>query len=222
MQTSIDAFTAKFQSLATAAGMLLLLAAGPVAADEPDPYAMPDDTWITISGTVDSVREDNFTLDYGDGLVIVEMDDGDRDADAYKLLEGDKVTVTGRVDDDLFENTKIEASSVFVENINTTFYASAVDEESTDRLLATITVPVVVSQTVVQGTVTDVDLNEFTVDAGLRKIRVDVTAMPYNPLDDEGYQKIAVGDRVRVQGDMTSNLIEGRELEADSVVKLNM
>lgn len=221
MQTPFRNFTARLGTSAAAAGLFLLLAA-PVTAQENDPYAQPDDSWITISGTVDSVREDNFTLDYGDGLVIVEMDDGDRDADAYKLLDGDKVTVTGRIDDDLFENTKIEASSVFVENLNTTFYASAVDEETAERLLATVTVPVVVSNTVVQGTVTDVDANEFTVDAGLRQIRIDVTEMPYNPLDDEGYQRITAGDRVRVQGDMTSNLIEGRELMADSVVKLNM
>lgn len=221
MQAPLRNFAARLAAPATAAGLLLLLAAT-ATADEPDPYAKPDDTWITISGTVHSVRKDNFTLDYGDGLVIVEMDDGDRDADAYKLLAGDKVTVTGRVDDDFFESTTIEASSVFVENLNTTFYASAVDEESTDRLLSTVTIPVVVSNTVVQGTVTDVNMNEFTVDAGLRQIRIDVTEMPYNPLDDEGYQRITAGDRVRVQGHMTSNLIEGRELEADSVVKLNM
>lgn len=221
MLATLHAYTARFGVSIATAGLLLLFA-GQASADEHDPYAKADDTWITISGTVDSVRRDNFTLDYGDGLVIVEMDDGDRDADAYKLLAGDKVTVTGRVDDDLFENTKIEASSVFVENLNTTFYASAVDEETTERLLAAVTVPVVVSNTVVQGTVTDVDTNEFTVDAGVRQIRVDVTEMPYNPLDDEGYQRISAGDRVRVQGSMTSNLIEGRELEADSVVKLNM
>lgn len=221
MRVLLRVFTVRLAALAAIAGFFLLPAA-PAIADEHDPYAQPDDTWITISGTIDSVRRDNFTLDYGDGLVIVEMDDGDRDADAYKLLAGDKVTVTGRVDDDLFENTKIEASSVFVENLNTTFYASAVDEETTDRLLAAVTIPVVVSNTVVQGTVTDVDTNEFTVDAGLRQIRIDVTEMPYNPLDDEGYQRVTAGDRVRVQGDMTSNLIEGRELMADSVVKLNM
>ena len=38
------------------------------------------------------------------------MDDGDRDADAYKLLPGDEVNVIGKVDDDLFQTTTIDAS----------------------------------------------------------------------------------------------------------------
>ena len=57
-----------------------------------DPYLMSNNSWISISGTVKSVSADLFTLDYGDGLITVEMDDGDRDADAYKLIPGDEVT----------------------------------------------------------------------------------------------------------------------------------
>ncbi|MDX1380313.1 MAG: hypothetical protein R3233_04290, partial [Xanthomonadales bacterium] len=84
------------------AGCVTLAAAswsGAVRADEPNPYVKADDTWISISGTVDVVHPNSFVLDYGDGMVKVEMDDGDRDADAYKLLKGDKVTVSGRIDD---------------------------------------------------------------------------------------------------------------------------
>lgn len=205
-------------------GVAALIAAGlttSAQADEADPYTMADNTWITLSGEVESVDRDSFMLDYGDGYILVEMDDGDRDADAYKLLKGDRVTVSGQIDDDFFETTKIEASSVYVENIGTTFFASSVDEETSEGLVATVSVPVVVAETVVQGTVTDVNTSEFTVDAGLHNMRVDVSDMPYNPLDDEGYQKIDVGDRVRVSGDIDSDLFEGRELVADTLIKLN-
>ena len=188
---------------------------------KPNPYAMADETWITISGEVEAVNRDRFTLDYGDGLVIVEMDDGDRDADAYKLLKGDKVTVSGRIDDDFFEATKIEASSVFVENLGTTFFASSVDEETSEGLFAIVSVPVEMAKTSIQGTVTDVDAYEFSVDAGVADVRVDINEMPYNPLDDKGYQKIDVGDRVRVSGNIDIDLFEGQELVADSVIKLN-
>lgn len=205
-------------------GVAALIAAGLITsalADEANPYTMADNTWITLSGEVESVDRDSFMLDYGDGYILVEMDDGDRDADAYKLLKGDRVTVSGQIDDDFFETTKIEASSVYVENIGTTFFASSVDEETSEGLVATVSVPVVVAETVVQGTVTDVNTSEFTVDAGLHNMRVDVSDMPYNPLDDEGYQKIDVGDRVRVSGDIDSDLFEGRELVADTLIKLN-
>jgi len=206
---------------AVVAGFALLLSAV-ASAETANPYTMADETWITISGTVASVSRDSFILDYGDGSVIVEMDDGDRDADAYKLAGGDKVTVSGRVDDDLFETTTIEAASVYVENIGTTFFASPVDEETADSFVALIREPVVVSRVILQGTVTEVDDDEFTIDSGFRQIRVDVGEMPFNPLDDEGYLKVRVGDLVSVSGEMGSDLFEGRELVADTLMKLDM
>lgn len=207
------AMTPTMMMVASITGVFL---AGPASAQEP--YEKPDDTWISISGVVETVTADSFTLDYGDGTITVEMDDGDRDADGYKLVAGDPVTVNGKIDDDLFEQRTIEASSVYVEDIGTYFYASAVDEED---LFVTVDVPVVVAATVVQGTVTEVSDEEFVIDTGLRSVRVEVEEMPYNPLDDEGYQKIEVGDRVSVTGQMDDDLFEGRELEADSVVTLS-
>lgn len=181
-----------------------------------DPQTSPDNTWITVSGTVDTVTPNTFTLDYGEGMITVEMDDGDRDADAYKLLKGDKVTVTGIVDDDLYEKRTIEASRVYVEKLNTYFYASPVDEEDT---VITISSPVVLAEVSFQGTVTKiVGSEEFKLDTGLREVTVEVDALPYNPLDDVGYPQIEVGDRVRASGRMDYDLFEGRELVADSVI----
>jgi uncharacterized protein YdeI (BOF family) len=188
-----------------------------VAAADEDPYEKPDNTWISIDGTVEAVSPDEFTLDYGEGIITVEMDDGDRDADAYKLAKGDFVRVSGLIDDDFYELRTIEASSVYVEDLGTYFYASAVDEEDT---FITYTMPVTVSETVLQGTITDVDDDEFTIDTGARSMRVEVEEMPYNPLDDEGYQRIELGDRVSVTGEIDDDLFEGRELVADSVVTL--
>lgn len=182
-----------------------------------DLYSKADDTWISIKGKVESVSPDRFVLDYGKGLVTVEMDDGDRDADAYKLIKGDEVTVNGIIDDDLFETTTIEASSVYVDDIDTYFFASSLDEEDTTF---TVTSVVPLTSAVVQGTVTDIRGDEFTLDRGARKVEVEVESMAYNPLDDEGYQKIRVGDRVSVSGQIESEFFEGQVLEADSIIKL--
>ncbi|MDZ7752979.1 MAG: hypothetical protein U5S82_15310 [Gammaproteobacteria bacterium] len=210
---------------ASMAGLLLAaLTAGPAAAEKAKPYEKPEDTWISISGTVDAVSSDTFTLDYGQGNITVEMDDGDRDADAYKLIKGDKVRVSGMIDDDLFETRTLEAASVYVENLDTYFYASAMDEEDaviTVTTPITITTPVVISETVIRGVVTETSDEEFVIDTGLREVRVEVEEMAYNPLDDEGYQKIEVGDRVSVTGDMDDDFLEGRELVADSVITLS-
>lgn len=193
-----------------------------VMADEANPYLMADRSWIGLSGTVESVQPDSFVLDYGDGTILVEMDDGDRDADAYNLLKGDTVTVSGRIDDDFFETTKIEAAYVYVHNINTTFFASSVDEESYELIDSSTVPPIPISVTVVRGTVTKVnqDEHEFLLDTGRRTLRIDVNALPVDPLDDQGYLRIEEGDRVKVIGQIDTDLFEGRELEADSIVKL--
>jgi uncharacterized protein YdeI (BOF family) len=181
-----------------------------------DPYEKPDGSYISLSGTVTSSDADSFMLDYGDGLVLVEMDDWDWYGDAYGILPEDDVRVYGYVDDDLYETTSIEASSVYVEDLNTYFYASGADEESTT----------IVSTTwydydyTVTGEVTSVVGREFTVDNGTRKISVDTWQLGYNPLDDEGYLKIDKGDRVTVYGDLDLNLFDEREISAEAIVKL--
>lgn len=209
----------RFTSLGAAA--LAIATVSTTIAHEVDPYAKANNTWITISGSVESVSADAFMLDYGDGVITVEMDDGDRDADAYKLVKGDKVTVSGKVDDDFFEIATIEASSVFVENLGTTFFASAIDEETSEGLAAVFASPIVVADTIVTGTVTTVGEHTFTVDTGLRELNVDPGSMPYDPLDDEGYLKLTVGDRVKIRGDIERNLFENHEIEAEYIVKLH-
>ncbi len=183
-----------------------------------NPYLVPNNTWITISGVVENVKPDAFDLDYGDGVIKVEMDDGDRDADGYKLIKGDKVTVNGKIDDDFHEMTKIEAGSVYVEKLDTFFYASAVDEE--DYSLWS-TIPVVPGEVTVVGTVTKVMDDEFTLNTGLRSITVDVDDMSYNPLDNRGYQKIDKGDLVRVSGKLEDKFFsDKKELEAKYIVTI--
>ena len=184
-----------------------------------NPRLQQDDTWISVAGTVKSVGPDAFVLDYGEGLITVEMDDGDRDADAYKLFAGDKVTVSGMIDADLFERKTIEAGSVYVEKLGTYFYSSALDEE--DPFWVSVAMPIHVSTTFVRGTVTEVSPIAFTLDTGKKKLRVEVDEMPYNPLDDEGYQQIRKGHRVSVSGYMDEDLFTGRELEARSIVTLS-
>ena len=68
---------------------------------------------------------------------------------------------------------------------------------------------------------TGVDGSEFTIDSGDQKMTVDTALMSYDPMDDEGYQKIEKGDQVTVTGDMENDTLETAELMADSVVTLD-
>jgi len=164
---------------------IVLLTATTAAAS--NPYALSDETWISLSGEVEDVSPNSFLLDFGEGSITVEMDDGDRDADAYGLYRGDDVVVTGKIDDGFFEKTTIEASSVYVQKLGTYFFSSAADEE--DDFFVRSTVPFETSSALVQGVVGSVSDDEFTIDNGMREMTVVVDQMAFDPLDDEGYQK---------------------------------
>ncbi len=187
------------------------------AAAAPNPYAKEDRSWISIRGTVGAVTADAFELDYGEGFVTVEMDDFAPDADGYKLLEGDEVTVYGRIDDDTFETTSIEASSVWVQGLNTYFFANSADEE---ELPAVVTLHTIDYDLKLTGTIHDVDGSEFTLDTGRREMRVDTDELGYDPFDDEGYQKLDKGDRVSVTGNINNDWWDSRELMAETIVTL--
>lgn len=201
-----------------ALGAVLLIAG--IAAT--DPYLKPDDSWISISGTAVATTADSFTLDYGEGVVVVEMDDWDWYGDTPVGIEGDKVTVYGEIDDDLFETTTIEASSIYVEDHGTYYYASSADEEGVgeDADYWISYAPVVVGDTVVRGTVTGVTGREFTVDTGVQQVSVDTITMTYNPLDDMGFQQVDEGDYVSVRGNIDVSFWDERELNAESIVVL--
>lgn len=156
-------------ALGLAVATAVLAAAAPARAQDANPYGQLDDSWINIEGEVDRVWKDAFTLDYGDGVVTVEMDDGDRDADAYVLRRGDKVAVSGRIDDDLFETTTIEAGRVYVENLDTNFYSSTADEED---WLVGVHPPLDTYRTEIRGTVTSVGDMSFNMRVGTHDVTV--------------------------------------------------
>lgn len=184
------------------------------------PRLQPDHSWVSISGEIENPGLDTFVLDYGDGSIVVEMDDWDRDADAAPLLDGDNVTVYGRVDQNLFTDTTIEASSVYVESLGTYFYASAADEEEFVNIDLTPTVPVVVGALSLTGTVSSVDGRKFTLDTGARSMTVDTNPMDYNPLDKVDFQHVQKGDLVTVNGTLDAEALDERELGAESIVIL--
>ena len=208
-----------------AKSMIALLALAVIlpatAEDKEDPYLKADETWISISGTAVKPTDDSFVLDYGDGHVIVEMDDWDSYGDAFGIADGYKVTVYGEVDDDLFEKTSIEASSVYVENLGTYFYANSADEEYDDDYdYWLIGGRIAVGQMTLRGTVTNIEGREFTIDTGKRQISVDTVEMTHNPLDDFGWPAVDKGDYVSVTGEMDYNTWDERELSADTITVL--
>lgn len=180
--------------------------------------------FVTLSGKVSDVKPHSFSLTNNGNKVLVEMDDySSWVADGFKLVNGDQVVVSGKVDKDFLEKKKVEAGSVYVKNIDTYFFASSDDEE--DFLSIPVSYSLVANlpegaQIDLQGSITSVQGREFTVDTGIRKIVVDTQSLSYNPMDQKGFTKLALGDRVKVSGRIEDNLFETKEVAASYVTEL--
>jgi uncharacterized protein YdeI (BOF family) len=158
-------------------------------------------SWITLSGRVVGTAADSFVLDYGTGRITVEMDDWDFYHEGRALLPGDQVTVTGRIDRDFAERKKIEAASVYVGSLGTSFTANPGDEE--DFASVIVAVPAAPGFTGISGTVSNIEGRRFTLGEPNANILVDTSSMAENPLDATGKFRVKPGDRVQVWGRMT-------------------
>lgn len=195
----------------------------PSAALASPPYLDPDSSWITLSGEVSSTADESFTLDYGDGNVTVTMEDWEWYDNNGTVLEDDNVTVYGKVNDETYEKTTIDASSIFVEGLGTYFYASGEDEESFEDIDIAPSVPVIVGALSVTGTITEVDGREFKIDSGLREVTVDTSSMDYNPMDESRFKTLQEGDLITVTGDINTGvgIFSNQELMAEHVMTLS-
>ena len=182
-----------------------------------DPYKAANNSWITLNGIVVASSPEAFELDYGTGIITVEMDGWSWYSGMHAIMEGDRVTVHGRVDDDLYEIASIEADSVYVKGLNTYFYANSLDEED---MVSPTTILHPDTGFQLQGTITKTSGREFTINTGSHEIKIDTSNMDYNPLDDKGYQKLKVGDYVQVIGKLDVDFFEKTEIMAESVTTL--
>lgn len=174
-----------------------------------------EDTSITLSGAVLETHEDEFDLRVGAAIVTVEVEDEIRDGGAYTLAPGDRVTVSGRVDDDLFEGKELKANAIHIDKLGTTFI---IDEEYADEY-GMIFGQDIGDYIAVAGNVTTVrpDDGEFRIHGNLGDFTVEVDELAENPLDDEGYMRIRTGDAVRIVGSVDDDWLEGREIVATSI-----
>lgn len=202
--------------LASAAAFFSVIAPAGVAAAQTAPMTKMDREWITVSGDISDVTPQGFRIDYGDGVLPVEMD-GFLPTTTGGLRNGDWVTVSGRIDDSLWERRSIEASSVYSSRLQERLWANAADEEGDYTLFSPIDMPDQGDWLGVTGRVTAIDLadDEMIVDLGDQTIQVDTTGMGVVPL-------ATIGDRVSVYGRLDdADLWDAREIDAASVTILS-
>ena len=222
-----------FSMLSAATTALALIASSPgaiAASGEQSENGMnkfsgnPDGSWISYTGTVAEATPTSFVMDYGDGTVLVEVDDWDWYAHGYSGLPGDEVTVSGRIDKDDFKKKKIEAGIVYLHDVFTYHFANPADEEDYGYAAHSFARTPGEDALSVVGTINGRKGDEFVLTTAFGNVTVETEAMSYDPLDDVGEQKLRNGDRVSVTGIVAPGSFDGffrdRELIASNIVML--
>jgi len=192
-------------------------------AQNADMSATQDGKWVSMTGEITAIMNDEFMLDHGDGLVVVEMDDWLGAEDISQLNSGNQVEVTGEVDHDMMEARTIEAARVYSEATDTFYYASPIDEEAGLGLNRTIvpgfTLPE--SAVTVAGEVTAIDGRMLTLDLGQSEVTVDTTELPYNPVDKVGFPQVQTGDMIQASGNLIASFFQEGVVEAEALTMIS-
>lgn len=173
-----------------------------------------DDTSLTLSGTVGQVNDDEFTLRTRNGSIAVESDEVFDDENIYRLEPGDRIIVTGNVDDDFFESRKLEANAIHVDKVDVTFTTR---DGTVDSFTSSSSNGADDGVTELNGRIVAIEDNEFAISSGTGQTTVNIGNLDDNPLDDQGYLKLDIGDRVQVKGEMTDDWFDERKFEATSL-----
>lgn len=188
----------------------------------------PDESPVVLTGVVQSVSDDEFVLSYGSGAITVEMDTwGWTPADMAKIKTGDRVTVTGNIDDDLFEGREIEADNIYLNANNVYYYREGTRAYpimgTTYGSMDTSAAPMASDGTFVamSGRVSNIRGKEFTLtDDNNMTMQVDLGRLGYDPLDEEGIQRVRNGDLIQVYGEIDEDFFERKEILASRVISL--
>lgn len=178
--------------------------------------------FVTISGKVSKVEADSFNLMSQGRKIIVGTYGNNWDADGFRLVKGDVVIVTSKIDQDFIKNKKIEADSIYVKSLKTYFYKKDKSDEATPFLSANLYNQDKLPESTsieLQGEITDVNERNITVNTGFRKVLVSTKEMNFNPLDKVGLTRVKKGDQVKVTGVISDSFFQGKGVSAGFLMK---
>jgi len=187
----------------------------------------PAFSWISVTGEIVSVSDNEFRLDYGQDIVTVEsagFGTSSGSSEAQKARVGDVVTVNGWVGGGFFDDKSIEAASIF--NRDTGEVETGVSDPDRPFDMGFATASGTMNgengaDASFSGYVTDIEGRQFTlITGGGRELRVHTGGMDRNPLDDVGTMVIDDGDRVSVTGELDPEVFENAEFVAEDITRL--
>ena len=171
--------------------------------------------WCSISGKVVGVEASSFRVDCGSGVVVVKMKNWDWFGEDRLELRGLKVRMSGRILRNSSE-PEMKVLGIYLPSHHIYHYLA----KGKASAMAYATISKKRHSVLVSGKVTRKKVSEFTLDTGDRRLTISTRALPYNPLDDVGHQKIKVGDAVVVSAMLERKFFAEGRVEAKTVTSM--
>lgn len=184
--------------------------------------------YVTLSGTVSKILDpDRFELDYGNGKTQIDYDDALRELfkrtdRKIKIKAGDKVTVTGRLDNNWFVKREILVSSILhiADNYILLYKRSGAAAGDAVPAIVGVAEPSLFldGQVALTGIVSRVqNKNSFTLhyEEGAIQVHASSIVIP-------DHNRIARGDVVTVYGKINNSFFLNRAITAETVEKLGV
>lgn len=180
-----------------------------------------DGATVVLSGVVTEVDDDEFELRYGNNEIEVELEDWDWDDDTLErvLKTGDRVVVSGEIDDDWFSDREIEAHNFYLTDKRRYFYAD--DRNPAYENLHSYRMVDDGSYMSLRGEVKRIRGDELTVKSNGRMLQIDTDELGYDPFDSDIDDNIEVGDRVYIYGQTDSDFWDDQRFTAEMIVEIN-
>lgn len=197
----------------------LMLSASATAYADNAATALQNNAFVTLSGTVGEIRDaDEFELKYATGTIMVDTNDAWPNLfkqDAIGILKpGDRITVSGRVDENFFTKKEIDATAISHRGQTYTrgkYDAAAYgywpfygwnNRDYDDNVTLTGRVNKIIGD------------DEFEMSYGEGFVRVETKGVNFPDAD-----RLRVGDQVTVSGEMDHKWFGKRELDAEYIVR---
>ncbi len=192
-----------------------------------DSYVEGKYGYVTLSGTVSKILDnDRFMLDYGNGVTQIDCDDALHDLlkrSPRKIKTGDKVTVSGKIDNNWFTKREILVSTIIhITDDYTLLYKrpEAAAGEKVPAVIIGVAKPSLFldGQVALTGIVSGVANEEsFTLryENGTIQVNASGIKIPDN-------NRIARGNVVTVYGKIDNSFFKDRTITAETIEKIGL
>jgi len=181
--------------------------------------------YVTLSGTVSKILDnDRFELDYGNGITQIDYDDALHELlkkSGRKIKRGDRVTVTGKIDNSWFTKRQILVSSILhiTDDYVVLYKRPAAEGEEVPAIISVAKPSLFLNgQIALTGIVGGVAYaGSFTLHYEGGTIQVDATDIKIPESN-----RIISGDVVTVYGKVDNSFFKDRAIKAETVEKIGV